>query len=249
MLRARYLATLLCFAFTAGGCCTGENDDTAMCADAVPCDGDYRIENKNDLKAIAQCENISGVLTFASQSWITSIELPCLSSVDGELYIRKNGALTSIDMSALTMLNSLNIWNNASLTNLEIPALEMIDSLHIHDNDALTSLEIHTLTTVGIDLHIVDNASLTSLDMPALTTVGGVLDLGPHMGRLRAIDISDNAALRSLDGLSSLTSVAGWLGIYANDCLSQTEAETFTAALTVDGIVSVSSNGANFPCN
>ena len=74
---------------------TADDDDTAVdCADAEPCEGDYGIENESDLEAIALCESISGDLDFSSQSWLTSLDLPCLTSVGGGLLIQQNDNLT-----------------------------------------------------------------------------------------------------------------------------------------------------------
>ena len=63
------------------------------------------------------------------------------------------------------------------------------------------------------------------------------------------LTIGGNASLTSLDGRPSLTTVTWLLLIQDNACLSQAEAEAFAAFINVDGAVTVSGNGADFPCN
>jgi hypothetical protein len=90
----------LCLLFVVPACNVGDDDDAAndddavdTCAAAVPCLGDYSISNSLDLDAIALCESISGDLRFDDEEWLTSIELPCLTSVGGDLQITSNPVL------------------------------------------------------------------------------------------------------------------------------------------------------------
>jgi hypothetical protein len=95
------------------------DDDDAVdtCAAAVPCLGAYDIQNSLDLDAFALCESISGDLRFVSQAWLTSVDLPCLTAVGGNLQIVGNNALT--DISGLSNLTSvgerLNFYGNRAL--------------------------------------------------------------------------------------------------------------------------------------
>ena len=171
MSKASYLIALFGVVFVVGGCPGGDDDDTTgLCEAAEPCEGDYNIDIERDIEAIAQCESISGNLDFDNEDWLTSIDLPCLTSVGGDLIIENNNALTSVD-------------------------------------------GLSSLTTVGGPLEILDCDALANIDMPALTSMGGDLT------------------------------------IYDNYCLSQAEAEAFAASIDVGDEVSVSDNGANYPCN
>ena len=134
MIKASYLVALIGFAVAVYGC-----------------SGDYDIEDESDLEAIAHVESIEGCLVADYEDWLTSIDLPALSSVGDDLYISYNTALTSIDMPALTTV---------------------VDMLFIHDNAALTSLDMSALTTVGGPMKLNDT-TLTSLDgLSSLTSVG-----------------------------------------------------------------------------
>jgi hypothetical protein len=128
---------------------------TACTADG-DCEGNYWIGDSSDMDEAALCESISGDLTFEGQTWLTSIDLPRLTTVGGYLNIYNNPALTNLDgLSSLTSVGlDLNIWNNDVLTNL----------------DGLSNL-----TTVGGGLGIVYNAVLT--DISGLSNLTSVWDL------------------------------------------------------------------------
>jgi len=101
----------------------------------------------------------------------------------------------------------------------------------------LTSIDLPCAESVGDDLYIRMNDSLTSVDMPSLSSVGDRLL------------IENNEQLTSLGGFSNLSSVGGDLYIAYNNCVSQDEADAFAASLNVGGSISVSHNGADYPCN
>jgi hypothetical protein len=87
------------------------------CAAAVPCTGDYIIENSSDMDEAALCESISDDLTITRKTWLTNTDLPCLTSVGGILRIYSNPALTDISgLSSLTSVGGdLNIYSNPVL--------------------------------------------------------------------------------------------------------------------------------------
>ena len=134
---------------------TATGTDTAVCEAAEPCSGDYIIENEGDLEEIYLCDSISGDLEFDEQDWLTSIDLPCPTTVGGYLNISSNDALTSLDglESVTTVGGALGIGHNDALTSIDgLSSLTTVgDDLDIHGNDALTSLDgLESLTTVGV---------------------------------------------------------------------------------------------------
>ena len=80
----------------------------------------------------------------------------------------------------------------------------------------------------------------------ALTSLDGLSSLKTVGGFL---DIWDNDALRSLGGLSSLEFVGEDLSIHGNACLSQAQAGPFAAGLDVGGDVELVGNGDDYPCD
>jgi hypothetical protein len=125
-----------------------DNDDAVdACAAAVPCTGDYIVENSSGMDAAAPCESISGNLWIGppkeggDQDWITSINLPCLASVGGHLGIYDNPFLT--DISGQSNLTSVG------------------GDLWISDNLVLTNISgLSSLTSVGGYLYFRDNPLL-----------------------------------------------------------------------------------------
>ena len=111
---------------------------------AETCQGDYEIENETDLVAIAQCESISGDLTFAAQDWLTSLDLPSLTSVGGSLEFEGNASLTSLSgLSSLTSVGTvghrLSIKSNACLSQDEAEAFAAAlgaSTEYVYDNGA-----------------------------------------------------------------------------------------------------------------
>ena len=170
MLKACCPLALLGAVFVAGGCCK------------EPCDPGvdrYHVQSDSDLAVIARCETISGDLMFERQSWLTSIDMPDLTSVGGGLWIVGNDALTSIDMPSITSVGGyLYIMSNESLSSIELPNLTSADrDLSISNNDALTSLaNLPNLTSVGGYLSINHNDCLSQAEAEAFAatvTVGG----------------------------------------------------------------------------
>ncbi len=208
--------------------CQGDDDDTgdddsAGDDDTTPecaaCVGDYVIENENDMVEINLCDSIAGNLEISGAGWLIDFELPCLESVAGHITVSFNDALISLD----------------GISNLATVGGHMM----VVGNDSLPSFDgLSSLVSVGDSLSVTSNGTLTSLDgLSNLTSVGDTLM------------ITLNDSLTGLDGLSSLTTIGGALSIQNNLCLSQAEAETFAASISVGGNVSVTNNGANYPCN
>ena len=71
------------------------DDDTA--GDCAPCQGDFGIENSTDFDDVERCESITGDLRVIGTDWLTSLDLPCLTSVGGDLEITANSALNSLN--------------------------------------------------------------------------------------------------------------------------------------------------------
>ena len=93
-----------------------DDDTTDSCAAAVPCMGNFDVNNGFDLEQIALCESITGNLEIAGQGWLSGIDLSCLTAVGGDLYIFSNDALTNLDgLSNLTSVGGLSIYLNPSL--------------------------------------------------------------------------------------------------------------------------------------
>lgn len=145
MPKASYLIALLGFAFILVGCPGGDDDDDVSGDDddiVWDCMGEYDVESPSDYPVVQQCESISGTLRFYELDWLTSIEMPDLTTVGEDLIIADNDALTNLD--GLSSLITVGGW------------------LVIYGNDVLTSLDgLSGLTTVGGSLDIHANRCLS----------------------------------------------------------------------------------------
>ena len=80
-----------------------------------PCWGNYDIENGSDLEAASLCESITGNLRISEQDWITSINLPCLEAVGGDLSIEENACLSP--SVASTFAGSVHVSGEITVAN------------------------------------------------------------------------------------------------------------------------------------
>ncbi|MDP6932404.1 MAG: hypothetical protein QGG40_05780 [Myxococcota bacterium] len=150
---------------------------TGFCESAEPCTGDYSIASRADLDDVRTCESISGALIVEYLDWLTSIDLPCLTSVEGELSIGDNDHLRHLKMPNLSYSGGggLTVRDSHALTKLDLSSLTAVaGDLYIADNNALTKLDgISSLTSVGYQLVIWGNDDLTGLDgLSNLSSVG-----------------------------------------------------------------------------
>ena len=193
MYRALFLLLALILA------CNEENVDSGTktdvdayaCESAVTCEGSYYLSSGEDLEDIALCECITGHLEMKNETWLTSVVLPSLTTVDGDLSFQGNDYLTTIEMPGLTTVGRDFLLGttsgNALLTGLEMTSFTSVGRhLTVIGNDALTNLEgLSSLESVGFrheevgmtgDLDIYLNASLCQSDAEAFAAsieVGG----------------------------------------------------------------------------
>ena len=142
MLSPGYSAAAVSLLLLCLGCPGGDDDTTAGDDDTsagdddsgpVTCPGHFTISDESDLAAIYPRENITGDLVFDFLGWLTTIDLPLLTTVGGDVTIENNIALGSVDLS---------VEANGALPSLdELTALVSVDGdVSLNGNGALTSL-------------------------------------------------------------------------------------------------------------
>jgi len=153
----------------------GKSNDTANASEV--CTGDVTITSSDAVNAFTArgCTSITGSLTIAGTE-LTSVNLPALKTVSGDIVIGVDTTLTSLSLPALTTVGgSLNVLGNSALTGLSLPALTTIgDDLHVSINTTLTSFNLPVLTTLGGSIEFSGNRTLTSFSLPVLTSVGNL---------------------------------------------------------------------------
>lgn len=115
---------------------------------------------------------VDGDLVISGNSNLTSISLPSLASVGGALQIAGSGSLNSLDVSALaTVSGNFTIANATYLPALPLPMLTSAGGVIIGAT-AVSTLAFPSLTTLGDGGFSITTAA-TTLSVPVLSTVSG----------------------------------------------------------------------------
>ena len=158
-------------------------------------------------------ENVDGDV-FISGSNLTTVVLPALANVGGTVDISGHQSLPTLSLPGLASAGSVNIRNNVALTSILLPVLVSLEAnFSIGQNFALTSLLVSpTLVNVGGSVDISNNFALTSIEFPGLASVG------------QGVDIQGNAALQSI--AFPVLDAVGFINISNNPALTQCEGDS-----------------------
>ncbi|MDP3177037.1 MAG: fibronectin type III domain-containing protein, partial [Spirochaetaceae bacterium] len=183
-------------------------------------------------------DDIKGHLFICSNTWLTDIKLPALSTVGAWLEIRGNQNLGAIsDMLQLTSVGTyLKIgctnWidgnTNPVLSNLSgLANLRSIGTDFAIYNTSAASMTFTSLQTIGGRLWLNQNNELTSLMLPALASAGG-----PEFG------LYENAKLANVY-MPLLSSVGGYMHLRNLDGaglqIAMDELDTVADFLCIEG--------------
>jgi hypothetical protein len=198
--------------------------------------GDLKILSTylSDLDALASLEAVGDDLWLITNSQLTDVELPALSSVGGALFIESNPALTS-----LSGLGSLEVIGSGR------PA----DGLAINGNALLPecwvdAIEVQTATTCGRMFDVPDWASCENNNGPgSCAGAAAPIDCGPettgpgvYQGNVYASGAGAGAALAAFEGIECIT---GSLVIADSDLNDLSQLAALTA---IGGDLEISSN-------
>jgi len=117
---------------------TGEPDAGSDAGDMGCLEGDYTITNSLEALLLQPYTCITGGLRVQAPG-LTSLDLPNLEVVEGDLQIIGNGSLPSFSLSNLVSVGGLN---------------------HIMYNDVLTSFDLGSLISLAGELVVYDNVVL-----------------------------------------------------------------------------------------
>jgi hypothetical protein len=195
---------------------------------------------------------------------LTSIQLPNLERVTGNLYVSGPAQAAALQLPALREVGgNLTIGGGTPLRNLlaiDLRALERVgDDLRLEDTMSLSSLDLPTLDEVGRHLWIRRNAALNTFTVAGVHALGGALRVEGNpalrsLGLPSLVDIGlddtselaieDNAVLADLQGLAAVRSLSGSLVVRRNPALATATAHALAGQLTtLGGIVVISDNG------
>ena len=174
-----------------------------------------------------------GTLTSFSATGLaalTSVSLPALKTVDGNLDISGNANLTSVTLTALATCGlSLFLGSDAITGALSLPALVSTGrDVQLQSNTLMTSFSAPLLTTIGGIGSFSGCSALASVTLTSLGTVGG-----NGGGRL---DFNSDTSLTTLS-LPALTSIqADFLG----------NGSTVLASLSIPQLIFTNGSTINF---
>lgn len=186
-------------------------------------------------------ERVEGNVTLSGTSVALTISMPNLTRVSGSLILDNPDGmqnLVSLDLSALRVVGvDLRIDDSTALYDIELPALTTVGRhLWFRRHSQVGTVSAPRLSALGGALRVEDNPVITAMEMPAL------VDLGTTVSAELAIE--DNAALADLSGLSAVRTVSGSLVIRGNGAMPQANADAFHAAMTrIGGATVITPNG------
>lgn len=213
-------------------------------------DGNLSIESPHalaELAGLSQLKEITGTLKIANNARLGGLRgLGALETIGRDLTVRDNASLRSLAglTSLKSKIRSLSITRNMGLVTLDgfadIESIERFFYVDYNPNlrslQGLSGVDMRRLKSVSVEhnLQLKDLRGLEGLAStltPALSRlrIAGNNSLGSMKGleRLESVgklDIEDNAALLSLDGLEGLRSVRERLVIRQNPALRDIDA-------------------------
>eukprot|EP00039_Didymoeca_costata_P005871 m.85395 g.85395 ORF g.85395 m.85395 type:complete len:2284 (-) comp13009_c0_seq1:201-7052(-) len=142
---------------------------------------------------------------FFSGSYVTTVQLPILASIGGQLNLATMGNLATFSAPSLTTADYVYIYNNNLLKSLKLDSVTNIGSrgLYIRNCGGLSSITMPVLKDVQGQFSVSYLNSLSSIDMPELQTVKGAFQI-TYCIRLRDICSLDSLQAKSIIGSISL---------------------------------------------
>lgn len=215
--------------------------DFAMngCEELRVCEGDVVLSGLSDLSGLSSLEETEGLIIshYSGSEWAG---FDSLRNVVGHLTITNCDSLESLSgFPSLQQVNgSVSVYRNDRLETLGgFPELSIVGrELTVWGNDSLREVDAFgALRQIGNDsglwgIFVADNPVLESFRAPAFEQFEGSvvfrrndaltsIDLGTSIESVLTVDFERNGALRGLEALSSLRTIAGSLRLLANDSL------------------------------
>jgi len=219
--------------------------------------GDFIVGTLPDitsLNGLNSLETIGGDLNITNTN-IEDISSTTLQTVNGEIIISQNGSLTTIALSALSLVEQdLSIINNSALPSISgfNNLITANASIVITGNSNLTSMSpFSNLTSVAQDIVFTGNGLPSISGFPSLQSLGGTLEVTSSasltsisgfstLNILGALQIESNTGLLTIQGFDVLTTVTNDFTIKLNGSLLNIT--NFNVMSIVGGSVFVETN-------
>ncbi|GAB4570092.1 MAG: hypothetical protein Tsb0020_24650 [Haliangiales bacterium] len=208
--------------------------------------GNLRIEDNDALVVLdalaagagTGLTDVDGSITIANNPSLDQIDgLASVTQIGADLIVSGNAQLTSVDgMTGLTQIGGeLRLADNAALTALDgLNALTSAQQVTIENNGLASLGGLNGLTSVTAN---VGSEAVTVSNNAALTSIAGLTTLATIDGRLR---IEQNLLLTNIAGLAALRTIGGDLSVVANTAL--VSIESLLGLTELGGDLSVTAN-------
>ncbi|CAM3108112.1 hypothetical protein [Flavobacterium frigoris] len=190
--------------------------------------------NITNAQAAAQIAQEVGPLTtnisVRYSTGLTTLDLSALTSV-WDIQIYDNADLTTINLNGLKNINTLSVGNENKLQSVSLNNLVSSNSISLGSCPLVTSFNLPQLRIGTVNLS--GKSSLTSLNLPLLTTGGVTISGSSFLTSLSAplLTIGEvyivDTSLVSLD-LPMLKELNGWLQVFSNKKLTSIKIPNLT---------------------
>jgi hypothetical protein len=203
-------------------------------------EGTFEVRNSFDAYVLGFYLEVAGSLRIVSEH-LSTLALPELTAVGGDLIVEDNGALSAVELPNLVSIGGeLRIVGNDQLQTVAAPALESIGSWYrVLLNETLPTLpNLDGLVSIGGVFAAGDNPSIQSLGtLASLTSTDG-------------LSMERNESLTDISGLLSVNGVDGPFRFIENSTLPDCDVDEVFTTIGVGNITgTVSVWGNDDPCD
>ncbi|KAI9314628.1 hypothetical protein BX666DRAFT_2020201 [Dichotomocladium elegans] len=168
---------------------------------AAGCAGDLKVASQGDLDALRSCQKYQGTITV-ERLGVNRIQLAGIETLSGDLIIKDNDALVSLDLGGLKLVDgTIRLENNKIMSKFDAKSLTGVRSFEMAVHPALSALAFPSGLEQA-DRFSVSDTTVTRID-------------GFKADRVSELVIDNNIYLKSI-GLENMTEVTGSLKVSAN---------------------------------
>lgn len=168
---------------------------------SASCSGDIKVTSQGDLESLSTCKKYQGTITV-DHTAINKISFTGVEALSGDLIIKDNDALSSLDLGSLKIVDGqVKLENNKVMNKFSAKSLTGVRSFEIAVHPALSTLAF----SAGLDQadrFIVSDTTTTRID-------------GLKFSKVSELVIDNNIYLKSVD-FGNMTEVSSSLKVSAN---------------------------------
>ena len=203
----------------------------ALVAGRIVLEDNPRLRDLSPLAAVGATDEF----VVSQNPALTSIDLPNLAVVRGEMFIRDNGLTDLSGLASLAVAGNVSVLDHSAMTRVGLPALVVTGELRVERNAVLATLDLPELTRV-VRLLVKECPALVAFGLP--NWLRGSLDLrglrsltsleGLVLLSVDEVVLKGNSALKDVSALESAR--VGRVEAEGNKKLKPAQLERLTAS-------------------